>query len=133
MKNVSDYLETKIKEKSEIWAASQVEKIHAESKLTKKDFTPEQVKNYETVFDATTGKDQKTFNRYMRKLDPQVKDDYINVSEQKEMEERIELATRRIKSQEEYLEAISKFKVELEKPNHPSTSMNSSPSTQMYV
>ena len=110
VENVKEYLKNKIKEKSEIWAGSMVEKMHAESKLTKKDFTPEQIKNYETVFDATTGKDQKAFNRYMRKLDETVKDDYIKVSEQKEMEERIELATRRIKSQEEFLEQIDKFK-----------------------
>lgn len=105
-----EYLKLKEKEKSEIIAASQVEKIYAEAKLEKKDFTPEQIANYETVFDATTGKDQKAFNRYMRKLDEKVKDDYIKVSEQKEMEERIDLAKRRIKTNEDYLVAIDKFK-----------------------
>lgn len=110
---VLEYLKNKTKEKSEIWAGSMVEKAHAESKLTKKEFTPEQISHYEVVFDATTGKDQKTYNRYMRKLEPEIKDDYFKVSEQKEMEERITLADRRIKNQEEFLEAIDNLKNEL--------------------
>lgn len=108
-----DYVNEQIKDKSKIWAAKLVDKIHIEKTMPITAFSDEVMANYEKVSNLIKGKSEQQIQKIIYRLSEQEKEDYKKVGSEKQDKDRLEESVDGMKKLEDFLDVVAELKEEL--------------------